>query len=334
MNETVNNNKSARKVFSLIGIALSVFLVVGNTLQILLPEIVTLIFGEDNWLNSSSWGMWIGTFAPLFLIAYPITILILRKIPAVKTETNKLSTGKLLSFIPMCFCVSIIGNLLGTILSSLLSGGQATNAVESIATDEDPLKKILFVVILAPIVEELIFRKLIIDRTHQYGEKTAVLLSGLLFGLFHTNLYQFFYTFVWGMLFAYVYIRTKKLIYPILLHAFLNFWSSIIGAWALSNVDLDALSNISTTSMQAEQLMETLQPILPGLLILMLYLCVQYGLAIWGLVLLIIRCKKAQWQEAEAQLPKGTTLKTVYLNVGMILFIVISVALTIFVLLI
>lgn len=324
MNETVYDHKSARKVFSRIGIAFFVFVVVGSALQLILPAILNAILGPDNWFSTSSWGMWILSFAPIYLVAFPLTILILCKIPANKYEPQKLSTRQFLTFVPMCFCLMYAGNLVGTLLSLILSGGQATNNVATLAMDNNPLK-IMVIVILAPIFEELVCRKLIIDRTRQYGEKTAVLLSGLLFGLFHLNLYQFFYAFALGIIFAYIYIRTSKLIYPIILHAIINFMGSVVAPWIITKVDMDALQNLSSTSMQTEQLMETLEPMLSGLLIFMLYSCVLMSMAIWGLVLLIVKRKKAQWQEAEAQLPKGTLAKTVYLNVGMILFFIIAV---------
>ena len=55
----------------------------------------------------------------------------------------------------------------------------------------------LYMVICAPILEEYIFRKLIVDRTVKYGQGVAVVLSGLMFGLFHGNLNQFAYAFYW-----------------------------------------------------------------------------------------------------------------------------------------
>ena len=70
------------------------------------------------------------------------------------------------------------------------------------------------------ILEEFIFRKMVIDRIWQYGEKIAVVTSALIFALFHINLFQFFYALGIGLIFAYVYLRTGKLRYTIIMHAF------------------------------------------------------------------------------------------------------------------
>ena len=50
---------------------------------------------------------------------------------------------------------------------------------------------ILTSVIIAPVMEELVFRKYLVDRLVPYGQKTAVVLSGLFFGLFHGNFISF-----------------------------------------------------------------------------------------------------------------------------------------------
>ena len=55
----------ARKTFSRIGLALCAILVIATVLQLFWFGVPTIIWGENNWAASSSWGMWIGTFAPL-----------------------------------------------------------------------------------------------------------------------------------------------------------------------------------------------------------------------------------------------------------------------------
>ena len=59
------------------------------------------------------------------------------------------------------------GNILGTVITSLLQllpGVSAGNPILGYATDNALLPKVLFMVILAPVIEEYIFRKQLIDR--------------------------------------------------------------------------------------------------------------------------------------------------------------------------
>jgi hypothetical protein len=99
---------------------------------------------------------------------------------------------------------------------------------------------------LAPIFEELIFRKFLIDRTYKYGERNAIILSGLMFGLFHTNLGQFFYAFIIGAIFAWVYIRTGNILYSMSMHLLINLLGGTVPILLLSHVDISSISEMST----------------------------------------------------------------------------------------
>ena len=208
------------------------------------------------------------------------------------------------------------GNILGTIITALLQllpGISAGNPILGYATDNALLPKVLFMVILAPVIEEYIFRKQLIDRMHIYGEKMAVITSALMFGLFHGNLSQLFYAFALGLVFGYVYLKTGKLRYSIGLHMLINFIGSVVGPFFLEK--LAVLDTMETMDMAA------LEPILPWLLGFGAYVLVLIGLAIAGLVLLCINKRRVSFAPAELELPKESRFRTVYLNVGMILLI-------------
>lgn len=331
MNETLFDNKSIRRIFSRIGFSLCVMLVISVVLQLLWVNIPVLFLGTENWFTSSSWGLWIGSFVPLYLIAIPVGLLIIRKLPAETTDGEKFSVRQLLTFIPICMCLMYAGNLVGTILSFVLSKGQAQNSLLNYAMDTNPLK-IPVVVIFGPMIEELVFRKIIIDRTRVYGEKTAVIFSAFLFALFHQNLYQFFYAFALGLVFGYVYIRSSRLHYTIILHAIINFLGSVVAPWIIKLSSVADLSKLDDATMQSEQLVQNLLTVLPAYLLLLLYSATLLGMSIWGLVLLIDKGKKARWQEARCQLAKDIVIKTVYINTGMIIFLMLCTASTIFML--
>ncbi|MBQ4100515.1 MAG: CPBP family intramembrane metalloprotease [Oscillospiraceae bacterium] len=327
MTENLIDTKSAKKIFSAVGIAMTVFMILAFILQILWDIIPTFIWGEDNWFTSSL-GAWFRTIIPMYLIAFPICFLLMKRVPAETSAGVKLGGKNFWLFIPIILCVMYAGNIIGTILSYILSGGTAQNPLENLLFDDNPMK-ILVVVILAPIIEEFICRKLIIDRTRKYGEKTAILLSALVFGLLHGNLYQFFYAFGLGLIFAYIYVRTGRLRYSIIYHTIVNFIGSAIAPFMLSLVDLSKLSTVDANTSNAEAI-EIFTSMMPGLAILLIYVFLLLSFAILGLVLLIIQCRKLVFKTAPAELPKGTVFKTVYINTGMILFILLSIATFVF----
>lgn len=82
---------------------------------------------------------------------------------------------------------------------------------------------ILKVVIIAPVIEELIFRGVIMHGLmRNYSKFTAVFVSALLFALFHLNPWQFPATFILGLLLGILMLRTRSIYLCIIGHAINN----------------------------------------------------------------------------------------------------------------
>lgn len=79
------------------------------------------------------------------------------------------------------------------------------------------------VVVIAPVIEELIFRGLILQGLRKnYHAVTAVLVSALMFSLFHLNPWQMPATFILGVLLGWLMIRTNSILLAILGHSLNN----------------------------------------------------------------------------------------------------------------
>lgn len=327
MDETLQDLKPIKKVFSRIGFSLCAVLVLNTFLQLVLSGFLQAVLPEDHWLSTTSWGMWLVSFVPLYCVAMPVGLLLLRKLPAAAPESKSMTVGAFLALLPICIFLSYVGSFIGSGLSALLSGGQAENTLNAYAMDSNPIK-IVVMVILAPLLEEYICRKQIIDRTRQYGEKLAVCLSAVTFALFHGNLFQFFYAFAGGWVFAYIYLRTGRLRYSVLLHAIINFMGAVIAPWMLKISEKIASVELDPTA-PPEELMAIYSEILPGTLLMLLYAAILLSLFVAGLVLVIVNRKKLIWKDSEAPLPKGSRFQTAYVNAGMILFALACLGLTV-----
>ncbi|MCH5279158.1 MAG: CPBP family intramembrane metalloprotease [Christensenellaceae bacterium] len=299
-----NSKRNARKAFSRIGISLTLIALVTFAVQIIVQIALELI-GYADWSESTE-GLFILSFVPLYCIAVPIGLLVMKKTPSVYLKKAKLGAKNYLVFFLMCIPLTYIGNLVGIMISGIASGGSASNALNEYVSDVS-IFQVLVMVVLAPIIEEFIFRKQLIDRTVRYGEGTAILLSGLTFALFHTNMFQFFYAFALGLLFAYIYVRTGRLRYVISLHMIINFMGSIVSSLVLSLAEKGEF----------------------GMFISGMYSLLVLGLIIWGMVLLIKRRKRFKCFPAECELPKKQVFQIAYLNVGMIIFILFFLAATV-----
>lgn len=162
----------------------------------------------------------------MYGIGFPVFYLIMKTIPCWHMEEDRRIAGSdLFLLVVVCLGVTYIGNLLGQLLmlvSDTLLGSQSLNPVTD-ALNSMSLSVVFFsTVVIAPIMEELMFRKVLIDRIVPFGQKLVVVVSGVSFGLFHGNFYQFFYACSLGMIFAYLYSATGKLRYSIGLHMLIN----------------------------------------------------------------------------------------------------------------
>ena len=87
-----------------------------------------------------------------------------------------------------------------------------------------PLLTGLFVYgVLAPVAEELIFRRLFFRKLCVYFiAQAAGVGSALIFGIYHGNAVQFIYAFIFGMILAYVYWRFENILSSIMVHGAAN----------------------------------------------------------------------------------------------------------------
>jgi hypothetical protein len=71
-------------------------------------------------------------------------------------------------------------------------------------------------IVVAPIVEEIMFRGFLLNRWwEKYGREKAIILSSLIFGVMHL---EFIGGIVFGLVLSRIYVKTRSLIGPIVIH--------------------------------------------------------------------------------------------------------------------
>lgn len=89
------------------------------------------------------------------------------------------------------------------------------------------LLRVLYIILVAPITEEFLFRGIILHRwATKWGIGAAILASSLFFGLLHRN---FVGLFVFGVIMALLYIKTRTLVVPIMAHLLNNCAAVLLG---------------------------------------------------------------------------------------------------------
>lgn len=87
---------------------------------------------------------------------------------------------------------------------------------------------ILCAVIISPIIEEILFRKVLLENLLPYGTCKAVLLSGFLFGVMHLNIEQLLYSTFVGCICGAIVVRTGKVKNAICMHMLTNLFGGVI----------------------------------------------------------------------------------------------------------
>lgn len=106
---------------------------------------------------------------------------------------------------------------------------------------------IMAVVIAAPILEELIFRGVMLDGLlKRYSPIKAIIVTSLLFGAIHLNPWQFVSAFTGGLFIGWVYYRTHNLSYAILIHAVNNLFFVVPAFF----IDVNALMGGGKSSLE------------------------------------------------------------------------------------
>ena len=142
-----------------------------------------------------------------------------------KKEISKIRPSDFVMFFLICCAAMYLSNFITQFISlaiRLIKGGELLNPLDAIV-NSNYIIAFIYAVLIAPVFEEIIFRKLLLNKLRRFGDLPAILMTGLAFGLFHFNFLQFFYAAVLGFLFAYITIRSNTIAYSVILHMIVNF---------------------------------------------------------------------------------------------------------------
>jgi len=277
--------KNGRRAFSRAGFTVLLWLAISTALQYAL----SLLFSGG---MTNAWIRYALTVLPEYLVAMPLAALLLLDAPSSPPAKRKISAGQFAVILTVCIAILYVGNLCGILanmLVELFSHSRMTDLLQELIVSSGILPSIVFVVILAPIAEELFFRRLLIPRLLSFGEKPAVFFSALAFGLIHGNLSQFFYAFGLGLAFGFIFVKTGKIIYCVFIHMIINFYGSVIAVLVLQSSSIIAI----------------------------LVSFVMMGLAITGTTLFFVNLRRISMSRGLFALPNGK--RAVYLSPGFVL---------------
>ena len=150
---------------------------------------------------------------------------------------KKSGTGFL---IPAALGICYIGNVAVSWLMSMLSTvGISSHSYDMALTRTEPLPEnvfqlicnIMYIAVFPAFFEEFAFRGVIMQPLRKYGDRFAIMVSAVLFGLVHGNIMQMPFAIVAGVALGYAGIVTGSMWTGIIIH-FLNNFLSLLYTWA------------------------------------------------------------------------------------------------------
>ena len=138
------------------------------------------------------------------------------------------STARAVGNLPAVYGLGQAVNIVTMIVMFLLTSNADLTRQLNTVTEQSSTSTVralfmfFMLVVIAPVFEEFMFRGLIMDELKQYGNGFAIFTTGILFGLFHGNFTQCFYTMAMGIALGYIANVTGSIFPTTIIHAVLN----------------------------------------------------------------------------------------------------------------
>lgn len=161
----------------------------------------------------------------LYGIGLMIFIGMIKKIPNTNIKKEKINVKSVVVCFLLQFTALIFMSLLVNIFANI------TGKEVSIELNTLTPYMLFMLIIFNPIIEEFVFRKLFADKLLKYGELFYMLVSSFCFAIVHgvfLGVPQILYTFILGMIWSYLFVKTGSLTMPIILHSLSNIFGSIL----------------------------------------------------------------------------------------------------------
>ncbi len=318
------DERATRKHFSNIGMSYFTFwiisIIVGNAIALFLyfffPEATEIYLVK----------ILVGIL-PMYVVGTPLCRLMLERVPAEAPQKTSWDFWQIIGGFAVAYSMIRIGDIIGTYIGTVIeeffpSATAATNNVQELVMTGEMWVNVLAMVIVGPIVEELLFRKFLCDRLKPYGDWVTILVTGLMFGVFHGNVTQGVYAFLLGAFLAYVYLRTGNIFLTIGYHIAVNFMGSVIPMLLINFTDTDAL-DAALTSGDTLELMEFISENPVSFFGYMGFILLVYILIVAGLAVFIATLARGRIiiRPGRLSIPSGKRFSCIILNTGMILFL-------------
>lgn len=215
-------------VFNRVGIAMCILLGVVFYAQVLLT--VLSVFLKVDMTEDTSFLLVLSDIS-YYVCAFPVYVFFISTIKSeINIEKKRLSAGKFAALFFISFAAMNLSNYITVLFHTVvkaITGIELGSSLDGVL-DQVNVFMVVTTVILAPIIEEFTFRYFALNKLRRFGDKTAIIVTAVAFGLFHMNFEQAIYATAIGLVFGYVACKTGHIWYTIILHGMLNFFGGVL----------------------------------------------------------------------------------------------------------
>ncbi len=198
---------------------------------------------------------------------------------------------------PACFVINMIFSLAVAYFTSFMNAQGVTVPTSDFSISSPSAASILmqlaYVVILAPIIEEFIYRGIILGVLTKYGNTAAILLSAAAFALMHGNIPQAASAFGTGIVYAIIAVNCGSVFPTIIIHMTNNLIANFM--------DVSDVLNLAFGDL--------------------IFSIVEIAVAILGFFVIFTHIKFLKVRESGKLLDKRTVNKTVFTNPAVLIYL-------------
>ena len=280
-------SEASKKYFSRIGLACfilgAVSLLISISGNLIVRELFPWVLSNPIASTLFSYGL---TVASLYVFAFPIAALAVGPLPVSNPIKEKMKTSHVFAGLCISFMLTFVGSYASTFIYSLFASNTASSTTTQSATmgDAELIISSIFLALVLPILEELVFRKFLCSRLLPLGEGYAVFFSAIIYSLMG-ELYQIPHAFLLGLFFAFIYVKTGKIIYSLIFHCAINLYNGVLGLYMTAKLPIDEILKIFESDVSDTEKMAQLSPYMDAMQIYLWSSAALIGLIIAGFII-------------------------------------------------
>lgn len=201
-----------------------------TAVQIALYTVLSVAKGMDG-DNSNLLKYLVSCISYLFLALIPMIYIMTgeepveRLLPFSRPKRVGLTSGDVLFLCTVGMMLTLASNWPTELIQTLLQAVGLSGNIPDMPLDHSIGTQVFYMIygtVIPPLVEEILFRGAVLGCLRRWGDWFAIIVSSILFGLYHGNAGQFVFATLVGLVFGYLRVRTDNMLPGMLLHMLNN----------------------------------------------------------------------------------------------------------------